>query len=82
MSSIYDERYRRVIARLKQARRDLDLTQEDVAKHLGVHRSWVGKVEQCERRLDLLETHLLGRLYGLSLSDLERDLKRVCSSGS
>lgn len=72
MRTIHDENYVRVIVYLREARLRLGLTQEAVAARLGVHRTWVSKVETCERRLDVIETVDLCRLYRIKLSDLAR----------
>lgn len=40
---------------LRSAREAADLSQRDLAARLGVHHSWVAKVELGERRLDLIE---------------------------
>ena len=69
--SIYDNRYKNVIRRLRKARTDLRLTQQEVADRLGWHRTMVSNAELADRRLDILETHTLCLLYGLRLSDLE-----------
>jgi transcriptional regulator with XRE-family HTH domain len=74
MKTIYDDRYRRLIDRLRSRRLELGLTQEQVARQLKVPRTWPGKIEQCERRLDLLEAWNLCRLYGISLSEIDRIL--------
>lgn len=71
MKTIYDPRYVAMIGQLKARRRRLGRTQQQVTRQLGVERSWLGKVEQRERRLDVLETWQLCRIYGITLSDLE-----------
>ena len=71
MQSIHDDRYRRVIQRLRDARHDCGLTQDQVGHALGWHRTVLSNIETCERRADLLEVHQLCRVYGLRLSDLE-----------
>lgn len=70
--SIFHPSYVAMIERLRKRRLELGLTQEDVAKKLGVPHTWVSKVETCERRLDFLETVDLCRLYRIKLSDLAR----------
>jgi transcriptional regulator with XRE-family HTH domain len=74
VKTIYDDRYRMLIKRLRSRRLELGLTQERVARQLKVPRTWPGKIEQCERRLDLLEAWNLCRLYGISLSEIDRIL--------
>ena len=75
MNSIHDPRYRRLIQRLRQARCECGLTQEQVAGVLGWGRTVVSNIEICERRADMLEVYQLAELYGLRLSDLEPILR-------
>jgi transcriptional regulator with XRE-family HTH domain len=70
--TIHHPAYNAMIRYLCDRRRELGMTQEDVARKLGVSRTWVGKVENLERRLDFLETVDLCRLYGIPLHDLAR----------
>lgn len=53
--TLYAPEYRRLIEWLKAARIDRGLTMRELAAELGVPHSYVGKVEQCERKLDVLE---------------------------
>ncbi len=53
--TIYCPAYRRLVARLVRARRAKGLRQIDVAASLGVSRHWVGKIEHCDLRLDMLQ---------------------------
>lgn len=80
MNSIHDPRYRRVIERLKEARHDRGLTQEQVAGVLGWGRTVISNCELGERRADILEVYLLARAYGLRLADLEPLLDRPGAS--
>ena len=63
--SIYEEEYRQMISTLRQARKAKGLRQEDVARELGVCRTWVTKTEQCDLRLDVLQLVRLAELYGV-----------------
>jgi transcriptional regulator with XRE-family HTH domain len=80
MKTIHDQRYVDLVEFLKSRRSSLGLTQEQVARQLRVPRTWIGKVEQRERRLDLLEAWNLCRLYGVRLSEVAKilasDVKR------
>jgi transcriptional regulator with XRE-family HTH domain len=77
--SIHDERYRRLIERLVQARKRLKLSQDAVAKRLVLDprrpekrylQSFVSKVETRERRLDAIELAEFARVYCTSVSEL------------
>lgn len=52
---IHDSRYRWMIARLIQARKEQGLSQEDVASRLGKPQQYVSRYEVGERRLDIVE---------------------------
>lgn len=64
MASRHPERYTRFLERLRQARLDAGLTQEDVASRLGVRQNFVSKMETGERRIDPVELAELAELYG------------------
>lgn len=53
--SIHTEKYRLLLDWLIRARKDVKLTQQQVAKKLGRPQSFVAKYEGGERRLDLVE---------------------------
>lgn len=58
--------------RLQEARKALGLTQQDVAKELGLARTTVTAIEKGERRVQPAELLQLARIYGRSVSDLVR----------
>jgi transcriptional regulator with XRE-family HTH domain len=58
---------------LRQAREDAGLSQRALATKLGVHASWVAKVELGERRLDVVEFVQMAKAMG-------RDPKRLFAS--
>ena len=51
------------VERLKQARLEAGLTQVEVARQLRRPQSFVSKAETGERRLDIVETDELARIY-------------------
>jgi len=55
MKSIYNEKYIEIITRLRVARVERSVTQQQLAEILDVPQSFVSKVECCERRLDIGE---------------------------
>lgn len=66
--------YRTAIAGLVDARKNAGLTQRDLAKAIGKPPSWVAKVEQGERRLDLVEFIAIARALELKEVDLLRTI--------
>jgi transcriptional regulator with XRE-family HTH domain len=65
---VHTPEYQHMLARLRQARRDAGLTQEEVAKRLGTRQAFVSKVERGERRLDPVELAQFATLYGKPLT--------------
>jgi DNA-binding XRE family transcriptional regulator len=65
--ALHTRRYKAFLARLRQARADAGLTQEDVAKKLGRTQTWVSNSELGERRVDFVELEDFAVLYGKSL---------------
>ena len=53
--ALHTTRYRAFLARLRQARAEAGLTQEEVAARLGRPQTWVSKCELGERRVDFVE---------------------------
>ena len=56
--------YRRFLARLRAARREAGLTQEEVARRLGRSQAFVSKSESGDRRVDVVELQQFAKLYG------------------
>ena len=65
MSSIYSDEYQLVIKSLRSARIDQGITQTQLAESLGKPQSFVAKVENGERRLDVIEFATIARLLSL-----------------
>jgi transcriptional regulator with XRE-family HTH domain len=64
--------YRAAIAQVTQARKRAGFTQRALAEALGKPPSFVAKVEQGERRLDILEFIAIARAIGIREVDLIR----------
>ena len=61
--SIYSKDYKEIIERLKKARIEVGLSQQDVADKLGKPQSYISKIESGERRLDIAELKELVKIY-------------------
>lgn len=53
--TLFTPEYAKLIEWLKEARAERGLTMRELAVELDVPHSYVGKIEQCERKLDVLE---------------------------
>lgn len=70
MRSIYDPRYIAMISKLKAARENRGLSQAYLSERLGRPQSYISKIENRERRIDLIETLDLCKVLGIRIEDL------------
>lgn len=61
--TIYDPKYEHIIKRLKMARKEAGFKQEYVADKIKKYASYVSKIENGDRRLDVIELIELAKLY-------------------
>lgn len=71
---VHDERYRSLVALLRDARIQGGLTQEGLARRLGQRQQFVSKYEVGERRLDFVELIDIARELNLDPADLVRSI--------
>ena len=71
MSSIHDPRYQKLIKQLIFLRESKKITQVQLASSLKKHQSYIAKVENLERRLDVIELYDWLNRLGESLDSLE-----------
>jgi transcriptional regulator with XRE-family HTH domain len=60
--------YKEIIERLKKARNEAGLAQQEVADKLGKPQSYVSKIESGERRLDVAEIKKFSVIYKKDIS--------------
>lgn len=82
--SIYTREYAALLRLLRKAREDAGMTQvalaEALAEALGTSQSFVNKVEQGDRRLDVIQLRTIITVFGLILPDFSRRLERAITS--
>ena len=61
--SVYTKDYKEIIERLKTARIEAGLAQQEVADKLGKPQSYISKIESGERRLDVAEMKKFAAIY-------------------
>ena len=59
--SAFEDGYIAIVERLIARRRELDLTQGELGERYGEDQSFVGRIERCQRRIDVWEFALLCR---------------------
>ena len=70
MKSIYTDDYISIISVLRAIRINKNITQTEMAKMLNTTQSFVSKVENRERRLDVIELLSWIDALGISVSDV------------
>jgi transcriptional regulator with XRE-family HTH domain len=68
--------YRNLIQSLKVKRQKLQLKQYNVSRKLGMCSTWLGKIERCELRLDIMYLIKLCRIYYMSSAQLVHRLEK------
>lgn len=80
--SIVSKEYGLFLAFLKKVRLDSGITQVQIAKKLKTGQSFVSKVENGERRLDIIELRLWLRVLGMPLIDFVAGLENLLKEKS
>ena len=70
MKTIYSQEYRAILRKLKKARKKSGFTQTEIAKKLGNPQSFISKIENGDRRLDVIELKRLANLYKVDIKEL------------
>jgi len=71
----YVQKYQELLNRLRTARLEAGLTQEEVAKRLGKNQSFVSRSETGERRIDVIELQAFAAIYQKPMFYFLRDTK-------
>lgn len=58
--------------RLKELRKEKNLTQEQFAESSGLHKNYIGMVERGERNPSLKNIEIMANALGISISELMR----------
>lgn len=67
---LYRKRYEKFVDVLKVERTCCRITQEELAKKLGVTQTYISKIERGDRRIDVIELMEYCKATGISLSIL------------
>ncbi len=70
MKSVNTDEYQTFLDCLISARKDADVTQQELAQRLGKPQSFVSKYENRERRLDVVEFLQIARALGVNPSQI------------
>lgn len=75
--SIFTKEYRAFLELLIHMRQTKNITQSVLAKKLKKPQSYVSKYESAERRLDIIETMNIVKVFNISLSDFCKKLEKT-----
>jgi transcriptional regulator with XRE-family HTH domain len=70
VKTVYNSRYRALVAHIGEARKGRGMTQAELGRQLQLSRQAVQKIEACEVRLDLVRYVTLCRILGLNAGQL------------
>ena len=79
VKSIRSQQQERLVALLRQARKQAGLTQDELAERVGAYKTFVSKYERGERRLDVVEFLAVTDALGLEPCDLLTDLRSLAA---
>ena len=79
--SIYRDDYALFLRHLRNAREKAGLTQEQVARKLGLTQTFISKCERGERRLDIIELRDFCTTLGLSLGEFVAEFETALKKG-
>lgn len=74
--TIYTTKYRKLVDRIKKERLDQGLSMRDLGGKLNITHSFVSKIEQCERKLDVFEFVQYCEALNISPEDTIKILKK------
>jgi HTH-type transcriptional regulator/antitoxin HipB len=77
--AIHSARHRRLIELLVEQRRQVGMTQAEVARAMGRHQPFIANIESGERRLDIVELLDLANIIGLDPHAVIEQLKSIPS---
>lgn len=75
-ASLHDGAYARFVEKLVERRLKSGLSQQAVADQLGWNQSIIAKVENAQRRLDVIELVRIARVVGFDPARLVREIEK------
>jgi len=56
--------------KVREERRKLGLSQEELAERAGLHRTYIGMVERAEKNITLINIEKIAKALGLTISEM------------
>lgn len=73
--SIYSEKQKKFIEKLKETRKEAKLTQKQVAEKLGYTQSYLSKIESGQLKVDIFQIEELANIYKKEINYFIGDVK-------
>lgn len=77
--SLFSEPYAEIIRRLIERRKELGMTQTDLAEAYGEDQSFISRIERLQRRLDVYEYTVFCRILQIDPGEILRPVWEVAS---
>lgn len=81
IKTIYTKEYRILLRMLKSKRQQKRISQENMAKKIGVPQSFISKIESGERRIDVMELFHYCEVLGIEIIQFITDLIKEINIG-
>jgi transcriptional regulator with XRE-family HTH domain len=73
--TIHSKEYRKLISLLREKRENLDVTQVKLASMIDTDQTFISKIENCERRIDVIELRTICKVLKISFTDFIQELE-------
>lgn len=75
--SLFEEPYQEIIRRLIERRKQIGMTQWDLAKAYGEDQSFISRIERVQRRLDVYEYTVFCRILEIDPGEILRQVTGI-----
>ena len=73
--TIHSKEYRKLISLLREKRENLDITQLKLASIIDTDQTFISKIENSERRIDVIELRTICKALKISFTDFIQELE-------
>jgi transcriptional regulator with XRE-family HTH domain len=74
--TIHSKEYRKLISLLREKRENLDITQLKLASIIETDQTFISKIENSERRIDVIELRTICKALKISFTDFIQELEQ------